>query len=239
MVNHWRIFSQISRFIPHYCLLCESPVKGQALCTGCFKDLPWNRHACLRCAIPLAEGSLSPLCSDCEHRPPLQKRALAPLCYDFPVDHLVAGLKYQRRLDHAPELGKILLEAVKAADLPRPDLLLPVPLHPKRLRARGYNQARELARPLAKHWGIPLETQLVQRQRHTAQQMRLSAASRQNNLEAAFVLNPARLEQLGSLRHVLLLDDVLTTGATLNAITTLLSDAGIPEITHCTLARTP
>jgi ComF family protein len=169
----------------------------------------------------------------------LQQRTIAPLRYEFPADHLISGLKYHGRLAHAPLLGELLLTRVQQAKLRRPDVLLPVPLHRKRLRERGYNQALELSRPLARHWQIQPETQLIERQRHTFAQMRLSAAARTKNPKGAFVLNTKRLAQLGTPQHVMIVDDVMTTGATLKAIAALLQQAGIPQITLCAVARTP
>lgn len=238
MVNYWRFFSHISARLPQSCLLCESPAFGLPLCTGCHGDLPWNPFSCPRCALPLPpdhEGD----CAACRARPPAQVRTLAPLRYEFPVDHLVAGLKYHGRLAHAPLLGQLLWRAVVRAGLPPPDLLLPVPLHPRRLRQRGYNQALEIARPLARHWRLPLETRLLVRQRDTAPQMQLDAAARARNPRHAFTLDEQRLARRGLPRHVLVIDDVMTTGATLGEITRLLREAGIPEITVCVAARTP
>lgn len=221
-----------------HCLLCET-VSAQALCKACLQDLPWNPHHCRRCALPLplALPSDVALCAACAQRPPRQSSALAPLRYEFPMDHLVAGLKYHRHLENAPLLGQLLLDAVK--DQPAPDLLLPVPLHPKRLAERGYNQALEIARPLSRHFRRPLEIRLLERTRATTAQMTLDAEARLRNPRGAFRLDTSRLADLGPLQSVAIIDDVMTTGATLAEIARLLVKAGISDIRFWVVARTP
>lgn len=227
--------------LPGSCLLCEAACPATvALCPGCLADLPWNHQACRRCALPLGDDrGPQPLCSQCQQQPPLQTQALAPLCYAFPVDHLVAGLKYHQQLAHAPLLGRLLLQAVIAAQRPRPDLLLPVPLHPRRLAARGYNQAAEIARPLARHFGLPLEHRLLRRHKHTAAQMQLDAQQRARNPAQAFAVNRARLADLGPAPRIAIIDDVMTTGATLQAVCAALQAVGLTELELWVVARTP
>jgi len=222
---------------PSSCLLCEAPASTLTLCCGCLQDLPWNLHACERCAIPLPEELL--LCGECRPRPPPQQAALAPLRYVFPVDSLIAGLKYHRQLAHAPVLSQFLLEAIQAADKPLPQLILPVPLHPQRLADRGYNQALEIARPLAKTLGLPLETRLIHRERHTRAQRSLTAVARRHNLEQVFALDRNRLAALGHPTHIAIVDDVLTTGATVGAMASLLQRHGVTDIDVWCVARTP
>lgn len=236
MVNRWLKFNQ-SILPPASCLLCETPTSGQALCTGCLQDLPWNLHACERCAIPLPEELL--ICGECRPRPPPQQYAIAPLRYVFPVDSLIGGLKYSRQLAHSPLLGQLLLDAVMATERPLPQLILPVPLHPLRLAERGYNQALEIARPLAKTLGLPLETQLVTRVRHTRSQRTLDARARLHNLDGVFGVNTTRLATLGHPTHIALVDDVLTTGATVGTLASLLQRHGVTDIDVWCVARTP
>lgn len=229
-----RLLHSLKPASKQHCLLCEGNAR-QALCTDCLQDLPWNPHYCQRCALPLA--ATTALCAACMQGQPAQSSAIAPLRYEFPVDHLVAGLKYHRHLENAALLGRLLLEAVQ--DQPAPDLLLPVPLHHKRLAERGYNQAVEIARPLAKHFDRPLEIHLLERTRATAAQMTLDAEARARNPRGAFRLNSARLAELGAVQSVAIIDDVMTTGATLAEIAGLLSRAGIADIRIWIVARTP
>lgn len=217
-----------------HCLLCQAP--GQDLCLACCQDLPWNQQACHHCALPLSAGQS--LCSACQQEPP-PFTALSLFRYEFPVDRLLARLKYHGRLSPARVLGGYLAEAISADSRLRPELILPVPLHPSRLAERGYNQAAELARPVARSLGLPLEHKLVERVKHTAMQKGLDAAARAQNLQEAFGLNTRRYEQLGRPRRIALLDDVLTTGATAAAISRLLRQAGVEEVMLWSLARTP
>ncbi|MDI1302225.1 MAG: ComF family protein [bacterium] len=224
----------------HSCLLCENPAQGTALCQGCLGDLPWNTGSCERCALPLASGQN--LCAACLQQSPAQILTLAPLRYEFPVDHLVAGLKYHGALAHAPLLGELLRRQLADRNHPAPDLLLPVPLHEKRLAERGYNQALEIARPLARHFGLGLETQLLQRCKATLPQMQLDAAARSRNPHGAFTVNAKRLQLLrasGRTDRVAVIDDVMTTGATLAEITGQLLHAGIAHVELWVVARTP
>jgi ComF family protein len=234
MVYSWSFFERLRW--PASCLLCERPGASHPLCAACTADLPLNRQACPRCALPLPAGQA--VCAACLAAPPLQSRTQAPLRYEFPVDHLIAGLKYHGRLAHAPLLGILLRDHVLATGAALPDLLLPVPLHHQRLAERGYNQALEIARPVARATGLALETRLLQRVRATAPQMSLDAGTRARNPQGAFALDTGRLEQLGRPAHVALIDDVMTTGATLAEIASLLQQAGIARIEFWAVART-
>lgn len=236
MAPHWFNFRPQLRLSAN-CLLCEAPADHLPLCSGCLQDLPWNLHACERCAIPLPEELL--LCGECRPRPPPQQYTVAPLRYVFPADSLIAGLKYHRQLAHTSVLSQLLLEAIQAADRPLPQLILPVPLHPLRLAERGYNQALEIARPLARALGLPLETRLLTRQRHTTAQRTLNAEARHHNLQQVFALDQKRLASLGYPAHIAIIDDVMTTGATVGAMASLLQRHGVTDIDVWCVARTP
>lgn len=234
--------------LPGSCLLCEAPADAWGLCPPCLADLPWNHGACPFCALPPPEeGHDGPTggleagapCAACAAGAPLQSRALAPLRYEFPVNYLVGRLKYGARLVHAPVLGELLSAAVAVHPGPLPDLILPVPLHPRRLAARGYNQALEIARPVARFTGLPLETRLLRRIRATAAQMTLDRAERAGNPAGAFAVEAARLAQLGPGLRVALVDDVMTTGATLAEMGRVLLAAGVDGVEYWVVARTP
>ena len=127
------------------CALCGAPAPT-GLCGGCGADLPFLGAACACCALPLAAGA-GGLCGRCRTRPPPYHRTLAPFQYEPPVDYLVHGMKFGGRLDYARLLGELLASYIQRQGRDRPGLLLPVPLHPRRLRERGYNPALEIARP--------------------------------------------------------------------------------------------
>ena len=242
------------------CLVCAEPAPGQLdLCGGCAAALPWMPPACLCCAMPLhgaargtargdacgtaLEPAVGPatgaqpgpgrLCSACQHDPPPLAETHAAFLYGFPVDRLLPRLKFHRDLP----AGRLLAQAMAAAfaRVDRPDVLVPVPLHRSRLRQRGYNQALELARPLGRTLGIPVRHDLLARIRATAAQSRLDAGARAANLRDAFDV-PGHLEVPA---HVALVDDVMTTGATLHAAADALLDAGAGRVDAWVCARAP
>lgn len=230
-VDGW-LSALIELVLPPHCLACGAPGQpGRDLCAGCEGDLPWNRCACQRCALPLPR--VEPVCGACLDQPPPWSRAVAPFAYAAPLDRLVQQMKFGGRLAAARLLGGLLLDALREHGEPWPDRLVPVPLHTARLRERGYNQALELARPLAAGLGLPLAHGALRRVRATAAQTGLGARQRQRNLEAAFVA--ARLTGL----RIALIDDVMTTGSTLKACTRALLAAGAREVEVWVLARAP
>lgn len=230
------IWSEIKRLLLNngYCLICEQSTSAEDICAACKADLPWNNAACTLCALPLPGGQ--PICGSCLANPP-PYRCLTALRYAFPVDRQLARLKYHGQLTPSRVLGQLLANRNWPADIPRPDLLLPMPLHAGRLRERGYNQATELARPLAKRLKLPLEHALVTRHKATTMQKGLSAAERQHNLRNAFQFDSARYEALGKPRHVLVIDDVVTTGATLHSLTKTLVKGGVERVDVLALCR--
>lgn len=174
-----------------------------------------------------------PHCGDCQRRPPPLHAAQAALRYAAPVDRLLPRFKFHRDL----AAGRLLAElmAARFATLPRPDALLPVPLHHGRLRRRGYDQALELARPLARALDLPLLPGALRRVRATRPQSELDAAARARNLRGAFAVD-AHAALPG---HVVLVDDVMTTGATLYAAARALRRAGVARVEAWVCARVP
>lgn len=172
-------------------------------------------------------------CGECLRHPPALAHTRAVFVYGFPLDRLVPRLKFHRDLAAGRLMAALMAEALATA--PRPDAILPVPLHPRRLRQRGYDQALELARPLAEALSLPLRTDLLQRSRPTAPQSELHAAERQRNVARAFVVPPA----ITPPAHVCLIDDVMTTGATLQAAARVLLSAGALRVDAWVCARVP
>jgi len=224
--SHW--------LFPSRCLLCGAPGDGRLdLCAGCREDLPVNDTACRHCALPLGVAGV---CGRCQNRPPAFDWVIAPYLYRPPLDQLLTGLKFHGRLSHAPLLGQLLAGAVRTRLLPRPQLLLPVPMHARRLRERGFNQALEIARPVARHLEIPLRWDLLRRRRATPPQSGLDEAARRRNLRDAFEwTDPGPMPY----RHVTLLDDVMTTGTTVDTLARLLKSHGVATVSVWTCARTP
>lgn len=217
---------------PPCCVLCGRPGSGgRDLCAGCYGDLPWVRGACTRCARPL-HCAADRLCGRCTRMPPPFAATIAPLRYRSPVDHLILGAKFGGRLQLTRLLGELLAEAAGMCELPRPEALLPVPLHPQRQRVRGYNQAVELARPVSRTLGLPLLTGACRRVRATASQTRLDGRARRANLRGAFAVTGA----LGC-AHVAIVDDVMTTGSTVAALAQALVGAGVRRVDVWCVAR--
>ncbi|MCQ4311319.1 ComF family protein [Pseudomonas stutzeri] len=224
--------------IEHNCQLCDERCEtGQSLCSPCETELPWLGGQCSICALPLPATGLT--CGQCLKQPPTFDHVAVPWRFDFPVDSLITRFKHQSRWPLgrllAEHLGRHLQHAFDEG-LPRPDTLLPVPLARKRLRQRGFNQAQMLAHWLSPVLKIPVRNELLQRIQDTQSQQQLDAASRRRNLRQAFALTDER-QLVG--RHVAIIDDVLTTGATAEALARLLKRAGAARVDVYCLARTP
>lgn len=227
-VNSWLKFIR-RQFFSSPCLLCGDPGRtAYGVCRACYLELPWLSHACHQCALPLSHPGL--VCGACLSRPPGFDRAKALWYYRPPVKGLIYALKFQGRQDLAWVLGGMMADRLQAT--PLPDCLVPVPLHPARYRTRGFNQALELARPIAKKLKIPLCPNLCRRVLDTAPQRTLAASERRKNLRGAFVAT----EDLNGLR-IAILDDVLTTGATVHEVASTLKRAGAAHVEVWVWAR--
>jgi len=211
------------------CLVCGEPgAQDRDLCSACHAALPWLGTACPRCALPMPQDEV---CGACLQHPPPLEAVHAVFDYTFPLDRLLPRLKFHGDFAAGHVLAQALAE--RCAALPRPDAIVPIPLHRGRLRQRGYDQAMELATPLAHALHLPLLARALQRRKTTTAQSRLDAAARQRNLRDAFVV-------VGSQRlpaHVVLVDDVMTTGATLHAAARALRRAGVQRVDAWVCAR--
>jgi len=215
--------------LPAHCLLCEQPGMGDIdLCEACWRELPRNQLACSRCALPLSAPAVA--CATCVRREPPFQLTLAPLQYHAPISTLVPRLKFHQDL----AAGRLLAELFcrNTVDFDRPDVLVPVPLHAARLRKRGFDQALELAKMIAKRKAIPLCTDLLSRTRNTSAQSYLDAGQRRHNLKNAFVVNDRAMPG-----HVALVDDVMTTGTTVRECARALLKAGVKRVDIWVIAR--
>lgn len=218
--------------LPWRCLLCgASGTSGLDLCVDCAAELPRNRSCCARCALPLPLPTA--LCGPCQRHPPAWDAAWAPFRYAWPLDRLESRYKFGRDLAAGRVLCTVWQREPRTIDLPQ--LILPVPLHRRRLRQRGYNQALELARPLARILGVPCRHDLLLRQRATEAQTELDALARRRNVRGAFSLQ----EGVTMPAHVAVLDDVMTTGATLAECARVLKRSGVRRVDVWALARAP
>jgi ComF family protein len=205
--------SFIDFLAPRSCVFCGtlSDAGESSICGACFEDLPWN------------EPAISPT-------PGIFECSIAMLHYSFPVDAAIKALKFNRKLFYAPAFSEVLCSAEHL--LPdRLDAVLPVPLHWRRKTYRGFNQATEIAKPLARLLGLPM-LRGFRRSKATPQQSGLAAKDRTHNLRRAFTATRTITHS-----HVLIVDDVLTTGATVRAVAKVLLANGVSEVSVLTVAR--
>lgn len=241
---HWsRLWGRnaIDVLLPPTCIPCgASGDDGLDLCTRCRADLPLLGLACVRCAKPLPDAVLAaspysaPLCGPCRRRSQPFERTHAAFRYEQPLPALVAGLKFSGKLNTLRLMGLLLSDHLEQDDAERPNGIVPVPLHPRRLRERGYNQALELARIVGRRLDLPLLPDGASRVRATPPQAALEAKQRKQNLRGAFA---ASANFSGT--HLVVLDDVMTTGSTVGELARVLRRAGAARVDVWCLARTP
>ena len=199
--------------MPRRCVFCGTRCRSfeTHICEDCWFDLPWNRAA-FQPDMPLFEV------------------AVAPLAYSFPVDAALKALKFRRRLDYVPAFAELLRRMF--CQLPDDiDALLPVPLHWRRYAMRGFNQAVELCEPIRKQTRFPVLTN-IKRVKSTPKQSSLDAVARRRNLQQAFVaIGPVER------RHVLIVDDVITTGETCRQLAKVVLEAGAKKVSVLAVAR--
>ncbi len=225
---------------PPLCPACAAPVAATGhLCAGCWAGLTFlDGAACATCGLPFEiEVGADSQCGACLAEPPAYARARAALRYDDAARGLILAFKHGDRLDMAPTFGRWLAR-ISRMSLGEVDLIAPVPLHRWRLLARRYNQAAVLAAVLARELGAPPIPDLLARRRATPSQGGLDRAARRANVESAFAVRRRHRATLKG-RRVLLVDDVMTTGATVNACAKTLIRHGAAAVTVAVIARTP
>lgn len=215
--------------LPPNCLLCQQPGMGAIdLCAACWHELPINPLACSHCALPLSAPA--PACAECLKHPPPFTRTLAPLQYLAPISSLVPRFKFHQDLAAGRLLASLFCQQL--GDVDRPDAIVPVPLHVARLRQRGFDQALELAKLIARHQAIALRADLLLRKRNTVAQSYLNAVERRKNCRGAFVVSAKAMPE-----HIALVDDVMTTGATVRECAKQLLQAGAKRVDIWVIAR--
>lgn len=232
---------------PPLCLLCDAPVmparrpdgraaSGMDLCAACAAELPYIEHACTVCALPLPSSvsvqAADIVCGACLRQKRAFDYARAVFHYRSPIDSLILGLKFNSQLSHARLLGQLMAERLALNSPELPDLLVPVPLHPHRLRERGFNQSMELGRHLGQLLAVPVAVDACQRRRNTVTQSSLPASERRLNVRNAFVGS-------ASLRgcYVAIIDDVMTTACTANELARTLRQCGARRVDVWVCAR--
>lgn len=224
------MFARIGRlFYPSSCVLCGNSSTG-GLCAACADELPENTCACVRCALPLFDSERQ-VCGRCLTRLPAFDAAWSPFIYAQPLEWMISQLKFNAKLLQANVLSELMLQRLPEA-AGKPDCIMPVPLHRQRLRQRGFNQSIELARPLSRALDVPLDVTSCRRLRATPPQTGMTAKQRRRNLRGAFEFPNDQ-----NYKHVVLFDDVMTTGATLNELAGLLRRHGVQRVEVWSLAR--
>ena len=230
-----RIQTRIQRLTSHLlnpalCLGCAHELDyGQSFCSSCTNHLVIHANPCILCG--LENQTSGSTCAVCLYDPPRWQKMLAPLRYQGLARDLLIQLKFAESLHLANSLVSNVIQHFKASN-PLPDVLLPVPLHRKRLLDRGYNQAFEIARILSHLLNIPVDTSALHRSRDTTSQSGLSASQREKNILKAFTCQAS-----STYSHVAVVDDIVTTGSTANEITKILHRAGIDRVEIWGLAR--
>jgi ComF family protein len=236
--------SLLNLFYPEVCFICADPIvhrKERGVCTKCLnkvRDLQLQPPVCSSCGLPMPnfESGADVLCGHCVLQPPAYSGARSFGYYSGELGRLIQGLKFNNRRNLVPLLVPFLIQAYYGSwDRDDFDLVVPIPLHPKRRRTRGYNQSEMLARLLARRTGIPFGNSVLIRKRSTLPQVGLTDTQRRENVRNAFqCINSGQI----SGRRILLIDDVMTTGATASSASAALMKGGALRVSVLTLART-
>ena len=219
---------KIKRLVPEQsCVLCGAISHGSAWCGACDAAMPYlSASHCPICALPTLDSAV---CGHCLSHPPQFKRTVAIYCYAYPLDKLILALKYGEKFFLAKQLGVHLAHYVTIL----PDCIVAMPLHPARLKERGFNQSLLLAQHIGQQLDIPVLAFSCQRIRNTPSQSTLPVKERGKNMRKAFICST---EVAG--KHVAIVDDVMTTGATLNELAHAILAAGAIEVSAWVVART-
>lgn len=225
-----------SWLLPRLCVCCgfQSYEPQLDLCSYCRANLPWLVDACYQCGVSL-KVTESIICEQCASSAPPFNRVCALFKYQQPIIKLIGSLKFGQQLYPGALLGNLLCDEIKRNWYLNKDLvqvILPMPLHVSRHRKRGYNQAVELARPLAKALDLPLDQYMCERVKNTKAQAKLNKEQRYLNLQTAFAINMKQ-----RYKHVAIVDDVITTGSTVRALSNALRAAGVDQIDVWCVAR--
>lgn len=235
-MKNWLQWS-IDTLLPRHCILCGYASGTTNICAPCSDELPRIGACCRKCSLPLVDPE-DRVCGHCRKHAVPWNSAIAALVYGFPVDELIRRFKFSRSLACGQLLAQELTRAVANRCIHPPDAIVPVPLHRTRYLARAFNQSELLARHTGKNLGVPVYPGLLCRRRRTRAHSGLDAISRRINIKGAFRCQLTS-RQHDYVRHVALVDDVLTTGATLSECTRALQAAGIRKVSIWVAARAP
>lgn len=223
---------------PKFCCLCGYTSESDTeICSLCYSTLPWINDRCYRCGLRLKNPNEAIYCERCQTKSPCFDRTCALFNYEPPINKMLTRLKFGKQLGIGRILAEILLKEAKATWYKNntfPEAIIPVPLHYKRLRKRGYNQALELVWPLKnKYSPVPILLKECTRVRNTLPQSGLNAEKRYLNLKGAFEVKFQEPPPL----HIAIVDDVITTGNTVNDLSLALKKTGVHQVDVWCIAR--
>lgn len=217
--------------IPAVCVLCKHYHSSRdSLCTQCMQQLKPLPCGCLRCALPLPLDQAG-LCGQCIQKYPAIDQVICAYEYQHPLRFLIHAFKYRQALNLTHLMAQLMMHA-QSSITHAPQCLVPMPLHPKKIRMRGFNQSQVLARSLGKMMNVPVRTRMCSKVKVTAPQAQLSAEERQKNVLGAFKVKS------NSPAHITLIDDLLTTGNTANELAKTFKAAGVERVDLWCIART-
>lgn len=241
LLHHWSryLITHLPAVIPSSCALCGI-VDREAICAGChYQFFGQPVHRCTQCATPLI-GMTAEICGECLKQPPAFDATIVAADYAPPIDQLVLALKFGSRLALAPLFAHMLRDAIlqgRTQGAILPTCITAVPLGAQRLAERGFNQALEIAKPLSRSLGIKLVPQLTSRLRDTHAQAMLHPDERHKNIRDAFTVSHHAIDSIKG-QHIGVVDDVITTGETLNELASTLKRFGATRVTNFVFART-
>lgn len=219
---------------PRRCPVCSQIVmpKGDLICPGCMKKLSWvRRPTCKKCGKEVISDTIE-YCYDCTKHKRSFDYGLSLINYDDIASRSMAQIKYNNKREYLDFYSEAMFRGLGPRILQmKADAFIPIPVHPSRLKTRGFNQAEELAVRLSDKLGIPVNTMILKRSKKTAPQKSLNPSERLHNLEQAFAVNTLP----PGLRSVILIDDIYTTGSTIEACTRALKKAGIEHVYFVTI----
>ncbi|MGI9310398.1 MAG: ComF family protein [bacterium] len=221
----------LDALLPRRCPICAA--RGNGFCPDCRELLPWIVVGCEVCGMELHQAGV---CGECQSGRRYYDRAVIPFKYSEPVSAQIKALKYRGQLRHAHDLAAMICTRVWNDSREMPAVLVPIPLHRKRLRQRGFNQSLEVARSIGDELGIEVDHALLARIKHTIPQTGLSKSARAKNVKGAFQANTKA--KANAIAHIALVDDVVTSGSTANEAARALKAAGVKTVSIWAAART-
>ena len=221
--------------VPYYCVICGLQTNNSyGICDPCFSDLPWLTHYCARCSNPLINSN-NLLCGSCLKSKLYYDKIISLFHYRPPISQLITQFKFHKKLHLSRNFSQLIVsqlnDFINTSNI-KFDIVIPVPLHRKRIKERGFNQANEIAKLIAKKLQILLANNVVVRVKNTSPQTELPSKQRKRNVKNAFFVQ-GNIQD----KNILIIDDVITTGATVNELSRVLKKSGADHIVVCSLTR--